>query len=331
MAWSSLRASAAGSRRSTRPASAWRDGNARRQRRRSAAASVAHARAVKAASSSAVAVLSNVARNCCLRGLRADPLAEVLRLRRWRAPRCRRSLRGRARAVPARARTRGSGWRRRRRWRGRGRRAHRSRGGGRRPRGRSRAVVGGGRGPARRPSPARVEICSKPRVGRVERGRARRGSDAGAARTPARWRGTRLTAASVRVRAPCRARPAARRRWRRTTTTRRSRSGARGWPSSSVCSGRERSPYCSCAWRAVNRSLRPAAATTTSARNGTKRTSSSLARKLSRDVSDCPPCKRPSSNFTASSLRVRGRERGRRSLRHAPHLKWRNGSAGGPP
>jgi hypothetical protein len=46
-------------------------------------------------------------------------------------------------------------------------------------------------------------------------------------------------------------------------------------------SGAARSPYCSCAWSAVNRSLSPAAATTTSARNGTKRTSSSLARKLS--------------------------------------------------
>ena len=51
--------------------------------------------------------------------------------------------------------------------------------------------------------------------------------------------------------------------------------------SSSDRNGDTRVPYCSCARSAENRSLRPAAATTTRARNGTKRTRRSFARKLS--------------------------------------------------
>jgi len=46
-------------------------------------------------------------------------------------------------------------------------------------------------------------------------------------------------------------------------------------------SGDTRVPYCSCARNAENRSLSPAAATTTRARNGTNRTRRSFARKLS--------------------------------------------------
>ena len=217
---------------------------------------VAHCTAVKAASSSAVAVLWNVARCCSSRGLRAEPLAEVLRLAAGEHRDVRRSLRGRARAVPARARTPGSGWRRRRRWRGRGRRAHRSRGGGRRPRGRtcaaSTASAVGAFDLARsssmlRRSPASTLSSDVSAAGLrpALRERLLDGAEA-------------LTAASVRSRAPGRARhcsvapPLA--TYHDDTTL--SFWSARLASSSESQRPASRSPYCSCAWRAVKRSLK---------------------------------------------------------------------------
>ncbi len=85
--------------------------------------------------------------------------------------------------------------------------------------------------------------------------------------------------------------------------------------SSSERSGADTSPYCCWAWSAVKRSLSPAAATTTRARNGTNRTSSSLARKLSLDSTYAlrSPCllATPHSAVSAAIRRALSQEEGK--------------------